>query len=88
MAALLNIDVLRRHTLPPAFVVGLDAAAGPADGFPGRAKSFNSAGELARAKAVSGGRASRQPMRTRSRAIARSRRAVMLAGPPPDALHP
>jgi len=67
---------------------GFPRAAGPTDGFPSRAKSFNPAGELAHAKAVSGDWASRQPMRTRSRAIARSRRAVAQAGPSTDALHP
>ncbi len=30
MAALLNTDVLRQHALPPAFMMGLDAAGGPA----------------------------------------------------------
>ncbi len=30
MAALPNVDVLRQHALPPAFMMSLDAAAGPA----------------------------------------------------------
>lgn len=66
---------------------GRPRTAGPVAGSRDRARISGSAEELVGTKAVSGERASRQPMRTRSRAIVRSRRAVMQAGPSVDALH-
>lgn len=66
---------------------GLPRVARPADGSLSRANSSGPIGEFAGSRAVSGNKASRQPMRTRSRAIARSRRAMMQAGPPTDAPH-
>lgn len=80
----------RPATIAVAWDHGLNGQpriAGPADGFPSRAKFSAPIREQAAARAVSGDGVSRQPMRTRSRAIARSRRAMMQGGLPTDALH-